>query len=105
MAEREKAPTQHPRQDPQRAHRHQAQRRPTRTAPARARHDPGIPGAEDATQVEVSDTAFTDFMNGKWGTASEARRYLSISLSVLRRETRRGRIKAYVIGGRKLIRY
>jgi excisionase family DNA binding protein len=56
-------------------------------------------------EVEVSDTAFTDFLNGGWGTAVEACRYLSLSLSVLRRETRRGRIKAYVVGGRKLIRY
>jgi excisionase family DNA binding protein len=50
-------------------------------------------------------TAFTNFMNGTWGTAVEARQYLSVSLSVVRRETRRGRIKAYVVGGRKLVRY
>lgn len=51
------------------------------------------------------DIAFADFLNGAWGTAVEACRYLPVSLSVLRRETRRGRIKAYVVGGRKLIRY
>jgi excisionase family DNA binding protein len=60
---------------------------------------------EEPLQGEVNDIAFADFLNGKWGTAVEAYRYLSISLSVLRRETRAGRIKAYVVGGRKLVRY
>jgi excisionase family DNA binding protein len=54
---------------------------------------------------QVADSAFTEFLAGKWGTAREACRYLSLSLSVVRRETRAGRIRAYAVGGRKLIRY
>ena len=57
------------------------------------------------TPPPVADTAFADFLAGKWGTAREACRYLSLSLSVVRRDTRAGRIKAYAVGGRKLIRY
>lgn len=46
------------------------------------------------------------FLQGAWGDVHDARAYLgNVSLSVVRRETRVGRIKAYVIGGRKLVRY
>lgn len=46
------------------------------------------------------------FMDGGWGDVHDAVAYLgNVSLSVVRRETRAGRIKAYVVGGRKLVRY
>jgi excisionase family DNA binding protein len=44
-------------------------------------------------------------MAGGWGDALDAAAYLDLSLSVIRRETRRARIRAYIAGGRKLIRY
>ena len=44
-------------------------------------------------------------MAGGWGDALDAAAYLDLSLSVVRRETRAGRLKAYRVGGRKLVRY
>lgn len=88
-----------------RAERHPAQPKHENRAGAITRDIAARSGDVEASPGQVSDTAFADFLAGKWGTASEACRYLSLSLSVLRRETRRGRIKAYVVGGRKLVRY
>jgi excisionase family DNA binding protein len=91
--------------DRRQAARPQAQRRDQDGADSRARDESTRSGDRESPADTIDDSAFTDFLNGGWGTAVEGCRYLSLSLSVLRRETRRGRIKAYVVGGRKLIRY
>lgn len=45
------------------------------------------------------------FMQGGWGVPEDAERYLGVSGTTLRREVRRGRLKAYRVGGRKLLRF
>ncbi len=45
------------------------------------------------------------FMAGGWGSVGDASAYLGgVSVSVLRREIRRGRLRALKVGGRKLLR-
>ena len=45
-----------------------------------------------------------NFMQGGFGTSEDATRYLCISVVTLRREIHRGRLTAYRVGGRKLLR-
>ena len=45
------------------------------------------------------------FMAGGWGTLRDAAAYLGhVSTLTLRREIKRGRLRAYKVGGRKLLR-
>ena len=44
------------------------------------------------------------FMAGGFGTVEDAARYLCISVVTLRREIRREQLRAYRVGGRKLLR-
>ena len=44
------------------------------------------------------------FMAGGWGTSLDAAAYMRLSIVTLRREIRRGRLRAYRVGGRKLLR-
>ena len=44
------------------------------------------------------------FMAGGWGTSLDAAAYMRLSIVTLRREIHRGRLKAYRVGGRKLLR-
>jgi excisionase family DNA binding protein len=44
-------------------------------------------------------------MAGGWGSVGDASAYLGgVSVSVLRREIRRGHLRAFKVGGRKLLR-
>ena len=45
-----------------------------------------------------------NFMQGGFGTSEDAALYLCVSIVTLRREIRRGRLTAYRVGGRKLLR-
>ncbi len=45
-----------------------------------------------------------NFMQGGFGTSEDAALYLCVSIVTVRREVRRGRLKAYRAGGRKLVR-
>ena len=45
-----------------------------------------------------------NFMQGGFGTSEDAALYLRVSIVTVRREVRRGRLKAYRVGGRKLVR-
>ena len=44
------------------------------------------------------------FMAGGWGTSLDAAAYMRLSIVTLRREIHRGRLTAYRVGGRKLLR-
>ena len=41
-----------------------------------------------------------NFMQGGFGTSEDAALYLRVSIVTVRREVRRGRLKAYRVGGR-----
>jgi excisionase family DNA binding protein len=88
------------------ARRAKARRRDTSAATARARNQSvdSRTVRDDrhaAPNVKPSDV----FMQGGWGLPEDACAYLGgLSRSTLRREIRRGRLRAYKVGGRKLLR-
>ena len=56
------------------------------------------------TQKTRATWAQGAFVQGGWGTVDQAGEYMGISVVAVRREIRRGRLRAYRVGGRKLLR-
>ena len=85
--------------------RHQAQRQHTPT-PQRGPRTRTADSSEDSLREssEEVERPTAVFMAGGWGDVHDAASYAGVSADVLYREIRRGRLQAFKVGGRKLVR-